>query len=224
MAEIAKPFGWNVLKYIARQSLISAFSQVDLESLTIAFPESHFQQRALKEDIRSSLVESLNQSLEEIDYLIWDLADERLGVFGLHPSGYITRSYEMLELNGMDFVPEKGRLIDFGTDEHFNLWCNALEKFNDFLNSKNLLEKTILWYVPWAFDNIDGTPAPQSFRLNTVKINLAYVRYYQQVIDTTSIRVISPPDELVLADPNHKWGPAPFHYQNAVYESLIEQL
>ena len=122
---VLEQHGHSVSFYSPRQSLIGLLRAVDrLASLADATTlTSRFQQRVLDGTLRSDLTTQLATHAESTDVLMWDLVDERLGVYavpdavGQH-SGYVTRTLELIT-SGVDAtVAETGRLIAFGTDEH----------------------------------------------------------------------------------------------------------
>jgi len=48
-------------------------------------------------------------------------------------------------------------------------------------------------------------------------------RYYAHLAEL-GVPTLEVPAELAVADPNHQWGEAPFHYVPAVYEYVRDAL
>ncbi|OKL48599.1 hypothetical protein BSR28_01995 [Boudabousia liubingyangii] len=224
MAEFGRDSGIEVEAYVARQSLISAGSKVN-PALLGSFPDgSSFASRMVRGDAKGDLFERMELKADGADRIVWDLVDERLGVYAFPDGSYSTRSYELLGAEGLEFVPAEARLIPFGEDEHFDLWCAALERFEQFLVSKGWLDKTRLLYVPWAPFDLAGNFTRASFGVRALEANVLYSRYFEHIREHSKIGMIEPEEELVLADPEHKWGPAPFHYQQELYGWIVDQL
>lgn len=107
--------------YIARQSAIVALAPavdlpVPLEDL-----ESDFQRRMLAGDMVSDAADRLSQAHGSC--LLVDLVDERHGVWRFPEGTFLTNSVEAYKTGVDQWAPRMGaRLVEFGTDEHFDLW------------------------------------------------------------------------------------------------------
>ncbi|OKL49861.1 hypothetical protein BSR29_00480 [Boudabousia liubingyangii] len=224
MAEFASSAGLVADTYVARQSLVSAGSQVDVSKLGDFATGGAFGSRMVRADAQGDLYERLLATGHRADRILWDLIDERLGVYAFPDGTYATRSYELLLSEGVDFVPAGARLIPFGSAEHFDLWAKALDRFLTFLGEHDWLAKTRLLYVPWAPFDSNGEDTPASFGIDAMSGNMEYVRYYEEVRSRNLVQLIEPPEDLVIADPDHKWGPAPFHYHQELYDWVAWQL
>ncbi|MCX7542898.1 DUF6270 domain-containing protein [Corynebacterium sp. P5848] len=213
--------GWSVTKYVARQSLISAGTKVDVSLLDLPPDISPFNSRIIREDAQGNLYNTLQASLDQIDIVIWDIVPERLGVYSFPNGGYVSKTIEKLQAAGDSWHPSTATLIDFGTDKHFELWKEALARFVQFLRKNSLESRTYLISAQWA--QVTNRPDPVYGPGPTVG-NLLYSRYYEAVKDTTEIQIVSVPEELIKADANHKWGPAMFHYQMPVYRWIADSI
>ncbi|WP_136518566.1 DUF6270 domain-containing protein [Cellulomonas telluris] len=220
--EHASPSGRYVLsRYVARQSLISAYAGAAVVPCTDAL-SSPFQRRMVEGDAEGDLPSLLEAHAAEIDLLVWDLTDERLGVL-IWPDGRVaTRSVELVA-SGIEKLLEGQRHVPFGTDEHFALWCRALGRFRDTLRDLDLLGRTVLLAVPWAEVSDDGTAVARSFGVGPAEGNAAFQRYHAAARDA-GIRVAAPAHEDVLAAAGHRWGPAPFHYTGRTYDAIATLL
>lgn len=213
------PEDWKAPTYIARQSLISASSGVT-EIVGESKLSSAFQNRMIQYDIEGSAFEKLEESLDAHDLFLVDFVDERRGVFEIGPGKYVTRSYEMTNSGLMKQQCEAPRWIDFGTDEHFKLWCSAFDAMMDIISSKNVPMMAVV--PPWAEKNCKGEPL--TYKNGPVStINATYKRYNSYVAGKRIATVgVSP--ETAVAEVNHQWGPATFHFVDDVYEKLAEQI
>jgi hypothetical protein len=205
--------------YVARQSLISAMNApakfVKPQPLA-----SSFQMRNLTGDIKSNLVPLLETAVPSPDAVVMDLLVERLGVARIRGGSYVTMSSELKRSKGLEAAKGLTRFIRFGTDEHFQLWCQAAQKFVSHLDRLKLKDKTIVIETPWATHTIDGEEIPPSFGLAPDEANRMYRRYFDFCEHTLKLRkhVIDPAD--TYSTHGHKWGVAPYHYVDSAYEGL----
>ncbi|MGO1406981.1 MAG: DUF6270 domain-containing protein [Brachybacterium sp.] len=210
----------EVVDYVARQSLLSA----DHDSIE-HFPKgteipSPFQRRQMESDFRGDLRARLADAAEGIDILLWDLADERHGVHVFEDGGVATRSIDVINMPDVLEVVDAGRHIPFGTDEHFDLWTKSVESLTEALVEMKLFERTLVLQVPWALLTVDGKPTPWSMGRNAREANELYRRYYA-LLRELGYKVLELFPLGVLADPEHRWGLAPFHYTQDVYEQIV---
>lgn len=213
---------YKLLHYTARQSLVSAYSvpridDIDSAALTSLSP---FNSRTVTDDWRSSLLPDLAEHAGNIDLLLWDLADERLG-FLQSPTGTMTRSVLSQADRSLEYP--NAVHVDFGTDEHFAAWRKAAAQFHQDLQGMGILNKTLVLAIPWASHRIDGHLTPTSFGLDADTANQRYERYYDELRDL-GFAILSVPRATVRSDPKHKWGDAPFHYTEAVYKSIATRI
>ena len=115
---------FKLLSYVARQSMISAISKPTtlLEGSDLA---SAFQNRSLAGDIRSNLLQMVRRHAADIDVLVIDLTDERLGVIQLPDGAHVTHSHELSSSGRLDGVQGRLRYIDVLTERHWTLWESA---------------------------------------------------------------------------------------------------
>lgn len=219
--EFLRPLGYELVGYVARQSLISAYSRVDapLPKLTL---DSAFQRRMVDLDWSSSLVPQLRRSARHIDLLVWDLFDERLGVRKLD-TGVITRSVEGISSGLDEILAPTTRWLDLGSHEHWRLWRRRLDNFADALESLGLLERLVLLAPPWAEYSSSGSSAPSSFGRAPHDANALFAPYYAAAASIAP-SVVSMPLHEVRSDASHRWGEAPFHYIPANYQEMAGQI
>ena len=109
----------RLLGYVARQSLVSAMSPpLDTDPGHLDALPSAFQRRVLGEDARSALLRTLARDAASLEVLLWDLADERLGVYLLPDGGAITRTAELVASGAEPAMAARARLLTLGSDEH----------------------------------------------------------------------------------------------------------
>jgi hypothetical protein len=175
----------------------------------------------VEEDAASRLPERLRGNAGEIDLLLWDLVDERLGVYLQDDGGIVTRSVELLTAQRESNTQTTGRLVEFNSPEHRELWSNAVAAWLSLLRELDLQGKTVLLTPAWAERTATGAQTPSSFGLTAKQANRATAKYVMDVQRQTRIPVVEVTSEAAHAAEGHQWGIAPFHYEAAVYESIV---
>ncbi|MFV0407353.1 MAG: DUF6270 domain-containing protein [Propioniciclava sp.] len=210
---------FSLTLYRARQSLISSFTP----PVTVVKPaamKSPFQRRLAQADYDSSLPTDLERTADTLDLILWDLADERLGVYCFPDGTCVTRTVDMIAARGEDPVRAQAKLIRFGTNDHFARWSEALTRFHTALVTHHSSARLVLFAVPWAERTVSGAPTPLSFGTSAALANQLYPRYLEaargQGIEPVGQDIVKP-----AGSDTHKWGAAPFHYTDSVYEALI---
>lgn len=206
------------IDYIARQSWISAGTgaiSADLNpSLTSAF-----QNRMLMGDIRSSAIPTLKEKADDADILLVDIVDDRFGVRECN-GGFITPSAEF-QSSGIGKQLPVGKIIAFGTDDHFELWKSAANIIVECIES--LLDKTFVLRTKFTNRSADGVPVPPARGREANEWNIDYDRYYSY-LKGLGVKVLELPDELAVSTSEHQWGVAPFHYVNEAYDWWLEKI
>lgn len=223
--EFLRPHGYDLVRYVARQSLVSAFSP-GLEAATLPGLDvtSPFQRRMLAGDWGSSLVPQLRAHREEVDLLLWDLCDERLGVWRLPEGEVVTRSVDAISSGLEASLADRAEVVSFGSPGHLAAFTDASRQFRDVLADTGLLERTLLLAPPWATHTDDGSPTPTSFGLSAQVANGIFDAYHRVVQNILDVPVVTLGQDRVVAAAGHQWGPAPFHYADSVYEALVTQV
>lgn len=209
--------------YVARQSLISVNDDASVHLPEALEIESKFQERMIRADFAGNLLSRLSDMAGEIDVLLWDLADERHGVHRFADGTIVTRSIDTIRAESVAAVLEATEHIPFGSDEHFALWRAQVDTFDERLRELSLFDRTVVLDVPWALRTTEGKTTPWSMGVRAGDANKHYQRYYDY-LRQTGHHMVELPAEIVLADPDHRWGLAPFHYTPEVYREVLWQL
>lgn len=214
-----KNFGFEMVGYVARQSLASAFRKADGSEYNLSKIQSSFQRRMTKGDIEGNLRFEIQRS--EPDVVFWDICDERLGVKKSHSGGFITHSRDHVA-EGIHPGPF-GPVLKFGGDDHYALWERGLTEMLTSLDRYGLANKLYLNATPWAVvdefgrDHNEQTAAAESF-------NSAAERYLD-LAWRKGVNVIAIPQATAISrSEGHQWGPAPFHYVDSTYLRMLEAL
>ena len=217
------PKHFELKGYLARQSLISAFGPVATPPIDPAVLTSPFQRRMIEADAGSTLPAVLREAGAEVDLVLWDLVDERLGVLS-HPGGGVSTDSVELRSHLSGTLPPGVERTPFGSEGHLELFTAALPGWRDLLAELGLLDRTVLVAPPWATLSTTGEPTPTSFGLNADEANRlteAYVVRAQEVLGLPAVgrSLLSP-----RALSTHQWGLAPFHYDDQTYERLATEI
>lgn len=213
---------YKLVGYVARQSLVSASHARIVVPKGQTSLESPFQQRQLQGDVESSLFPMLRRCSDASDAIIVDLVVERFGV-RKYQEGFLTQSNELAKSSlGKSLTPAHPA-IRLSTERHFKLWSYGARQLVGVLREESALERTIVFDTPWASQTRAGTELA-GFRNRTPRrMNELYEPYYAYLREL-GLRVRRLPDELVLSDDQHQWGPAPYHYVPEAYEWLAQEV
>lgn len=208
---------YQLVEYVARQSLISTTSS------PVELPEgpdlqSPFQRRMVTGDFASSIGNTLAERADDIDLLVLDLVDERLGVIHLPTRGYVTRSQELLDSGLLAHFPDASGMIPFGSRAHRALWRTAAASFIGTLRQTGLLERTLLIESTFASRTDSGTPANEWWNRPARHWNKLYAPYYQVFKDAGVLTHVIGSD--AVADAAHQWGPSAYHYADSAYLAI----
>jgi hypothetical protein len=212
----------DLIGYVARQSLISAMS--GQTKLLPGEPlDSAFQSKMVEGDLASNLVPAVEIHAENLDLLIIDMTDERLGVHKLPDNTFVTHSVELVRskrLNNLSPVPGT---IQIGTERHTIFWQNAARKFYSKLDQLGLRDKTLIINTPWAVESFEGTDVPGYRDFTTEKMN-RHLDDFANFIRGLGYRVVDMPTSLAVSSAKHQWGIAPFHYGEPAYLWIRDQV
>lgn len=208
--------------YVARQSWVSIGSDATKHLPANLASISDFQRRMVLWDFEGSARDRILAIHEDLDLLLLDLVDERHGFYRLSDGSVVTRSIDLISSNAIDLMPVAEHLV-IGSQKHFDLWSEAAAAFSDWLASIGLLSRTIVLAAPWAENSHEGAPTPSSMGTSAVDANRIYETYYGKA-EQHGFHLLRPSAANVAADPDHRWGFAPFHYARPMYDELVEKL
>lgn len=222
------PDEFELINYVARQSLVSAFTPPTSRALPHIDTDSAFQRRMITGDWESSLVGQLREHANSIDVLLWDLCDERVGLRRLERvtqrpkmHAWATRSVDTIRTE-VDAQLEDAPRVPFASATHRVLFLHAVRRFRLLLDDLGLRDRTLLLAPAWATQTKDGQSVPTSFGLGPVRANRLFKDYHRTAEQIVGVTMLTADD--VFADSRHSWGLAPFHYSEDVYRSLGAQV
>ncbi|TBT83379.1 hypothetical protein ET989_11875 [Propioniciclava sinopodophylli] len=221
--EFFEPRAFRLVDYVARQSLVSAFSPGGPPPIDPALLHSRFQRRMLELDAASGLEQVLRDRRDDTDLLLWDLTDERLGLLQ-NPQGHLTTdSVEIRAVSGPK-SPEGWAHIPYGSREHRDLFMAALSRWRELLDGLGLLERTVLVAPPWAGMTLPADDVPLSFGVDAATGNGILAEYVRLASETVRVPVVGRGLTDVTSPLLHRWGPAPFHYDEHSYIRLAREV
>lgn len=209
--------GFNLVGYIARTSLASAFTTRSAPPDIIRLAArigSAFQRRMVETDLRKRALFLISSA--RFDYLLVDLIDERFNLARFAGSNVqpevFTLSRELAAVcnwSGVQVVP--------GTNQHLSAWKRGAGQLLRSVPPERIIVNRAFWATTMS----DGTPLENQSLIERSNRTLEVMYDYLQRNRVGG--VITYPEGIV-ADPGHKWGVAPFHYAPSMYDSLIRQL
>lgn len=183
-----------------------------------------FQRRMVEGDWTGSLLHRLRARQEDVDLVLWDLCDERLGVWRLADGRVVTRSVDGMS-SGLDAaVAAEAEHVSLGDPQHRALFQDRLRSFRQDLDDLGLRARTLVLAPAWATQDDEGTPTPSSYGLRAAAANPIFSDYHDLVEELVGVPVLRIPADEVRATRQHRWGPAPFHYADPVYLSLVTRI
>ncbi|MGD8149452.1 DUF6270 domain-containing protein [Ornithinimicrobium sp. Y1694] len=227
--EYLDPNHFELHGYVARQSLLSAMAAPTSAPIPPIKTTSPFQSRMLYGDWASSLLPRLGDAADNLDLIIWDLCDERLGIRTLDTFSpqqgkpIATRSVDAIR-SGLDEALAKTPLISFGTRRHRLLFLRSLKHFTQFLVATRLHSKTVVLAPDWAGLDDANQTTPASFGLTAERANRIYTDYYRAIELVSKLPIVRLREPHIRADAGHMWGPAPFHYTPETYTRIAKLL
>lgn len=170
-------------------------------------------------DVAGTLPGYVRKIADDVDLIVWDLTDERLSVRAVKSGGYVTGNSNTIKHAIPDILSQP---IQFGTPEHLSLWEKALGDFVAVLEETGTLDKVVVNATPWALIDNHGRPTDYpSTRIDPRWFNQTAEQYYS-LIEDRRISVARVDQADAVADSDHKWGPAYFHYVPSTYRSQLD--
>lgn len=217
--EFAEPGTYQLIRYIARHSILSAGSNADrnIPDLQIS---SNFQRRMVDFDIRGNLVGEIRK-IRHCDLVLWDLVVERSGAYEFSDGSIVTNSAELRTANKHFHFLDGARHIRFGSEEHFARWAGSAAMYANIVQELGLRERFLVLAPDWAEKDLKGRPTGQLYGLSACEYNNLYARYYQH-LEALGFEVLR--FQSTIADRDHKWGKAPFHYERGLYSLMNKKI
>ena len=219
--DILKPVGYTARYSLARLNFPKVNNKHDISLLS-----SKFQKKILQRELDNHLLNDISQ--ENPEFVVIDFIDDRFGLVEIEERVFVTNSFE---LRNAKITDSNSRVISAKSDEFFDLWAKGVDRFLEFAKDNDFLDKIVINAIFWANNYEDGLeitnyPSTSYDSQEYIKsFNDLLKKQYNYLADKlNSNQFIYYPKDLLVADPNHKWGKSPFHYGNEVYELFLKKV
>ncbi|MFM4998240.1 DUF6270 domain-containing protein [Aeromonas sanarellii] len=211
----------KIKDYFARSSLASSMSSKKIEGLPIDKITSSFQRRMVESDLNKNLLQIIKES--NYDILLIDFIDERFDLW-VTPNGSVCTISNELISSG--FTPPKNEILKSGSEQWFTYWEAGWVLLINALNDSGNIHKLLINEVYWSnmtIGNDNYLPHYSSAGIHAANatLNKIYNRIKNDISESQFIKFNE--DDFIGAD-SHKWGKSPFHYQDLVYNKIINKL
>ena len=196
------------------QSIVSPPTPLDPDDVKL---DSPFQRRVVIEDHDKTPA----RVLATLDHpLVIDLGDERSPLVRTRTGGLVTATLHFNQLGlgdrpGVTPVQEDWELRDDGP---FAAACH-------YFASRFMPTHPIVLHAGyWATHDARGNPVEK------IKMAQRYNTWLERAYEIfarvfgSRLRIVAPPAELRVPDPEHRWGEEPFHFPIAYYDELARQI
>jgi len=216
----------TLVDYFARSSIASLASEPYLLADDhYARITSDFQRRMVRRDLEKTFLLELVRR-RDFDFIVIDLIDERFDLYEVSPGSIVTVSSEFL-MTGLVKPSDRSseQWIRSGTERHRELWKSGVSHLFSLLAEHGLVERVIINKVFWAERMEDGTPLPAKHENQREEANKLLTWMYHELAQyVPERRWMTFAEDVLRANPDHRWGIAAFHYSDGYYKSAIEQL
>ncbi|MDR2342174.1 MAG: heparinase II/III-family protein [Campylobacteraceae bacterium] len=211
----------KLVRYFARSSLGSAYSNAKVKNIDISSIESNFQRSIVASDLDKEFPVFLENS--EFDYIVYDAIDERFNLLEMQDGSFCTLSNELKQVeNGYkQFIK---REIPSAFDEFFAHWEKGWNSFIKQLERLGKRSSLLINKVFWAKKTISGDNFLPSYTDGGInKANAFLAKLYERMSqDIPQNQFIEFDDDLLIGSDNHKWGKSPFYYVDRYYKHFAE--
>lgn len=211
----AVPGRFELASYVARTSMASiGTSPVSDREVRekVAGLSNPFQRRMISNDLDKSTLQLIRSVPHDI--LLIDFIDER---FNLALAGDTLFSLSG-ELEGSGFGIGQRAVVAPESETFLSLWMAGISRLLASVDQRKVVVNRIYWAERFP----DGKPSASR---GWVRRNNALLqRLYDTVDRYWSLKHIDYPPGVLIADPNHRWGVAPYHFAAPFHRHAVEEL
>jgi hypothetical protein len=211
--------------YGARSSWISQDSRPWPE----AAPEfggtvNGFGLRMVEEDFAKTIIDRLVE--HQPDIVVLDLVDERLQIARVGKTWLTASEYMKQTTLGTQALAGADETSAATHWRRPRLFAAAAKRLSRRLVRELPNATFVLNEAPYTTQVGDGTPLPEPQAGWARQLNAAQRPMTATLIEQFGPRLVraTPPVEVCLADPTHRWGVTSYHYVEAYYHWLIDTL
>lgn len=212
----------TLVGYVARQTVISAMSR-STEMLQGSDLRSNWQTRMLNGDLASNLRGQLRHHTSNIDLLLMDMADERLGVHKLLDGSFVSRSHELVSSGRLGNLTPIPGTIQMGTARHWEFWKRAANKYAQLLDDLGLKQKALVVHTPWTSRSTCGSEVPLYRHFTSEAMN-EHLQACSDHYRGLGLQVVEMPEDLAVTTSSHERGIAQYHYDKPAHEWIVNEI
>lgn len=218
--ELPEAEQFEVALYMARSAL-GSFMGRPTKSISPDYSRisSNFQRRMVAADIEKRGRKQLRS--EPFDVLVLDLIDERLPVARFPDGGIATVSTEFRQLS---ISLDEYTKVHSHTDESWRLWRAGWTTLLTLLDQIDARQRVVVHRAYWAGTTADGSPTVEDPDIVAAANRWLDAAYSHMAADLAPQQFIEVAPELQVADPNHRWSAAPYHYVPEYYRDFLQRL
>ncbi|WP_156390520.1 DUF6270 domain-containing protein [Caulobacter sp. Root487D2Y] len=216
--------GWSVECYLGRQSMIALNTPPVQPDFSVAQePATRWRGETVALNASKRVFETLRDT--DFDCLVVDLIDERCACVATADGRMMTYSPELQEIaEGTPFLEHNGLRPLVEAWPYMDQREAALDAFAEGLRKACRGRPLVLHEAYWAPRSVAGETSV-NYDVNWVARNNDLLALcYAGLKRRLNCWVVSAPRAETLGDAEHKWGPAPYHYQQSYYEHIQAQL
>lgn len=187
---------------------------------------SPFIQRCIREQFEKTWFDRITSF--DFDWLILDLLSERRALIEVGNS-YLFENWTLEKSPVIDEMlkdyPRLSRRGPLPLDHWLELATPAIDRFRESVDPRRVIVNRV---VPGpGYREPDGSISPHP---NSVRDEFAYnAEHLPEIYDAFCERLpgchqICTPAELMVSDPNHRWGKGPFHYEPAFEDYVRDRV
>jgi hypothetical protein len=215
--------GWSVARYIGRQSMIGFIHPpLKLDFRAGKTTGSTWMDSMARLNATKTSFDLLAGT--EFDTLIVDLIDERCACLSTRGGSRMTYSPELQTMSeGTALLEQNGLTPLFDEWPYMDEREDALDHFARELARCSRGRPIVLHQAYWS-DHAAGEQRV-NFDINWVRRNNDLLALcYTGLKRRLNLMTVAAPQAVIVGDGNHKWGAAPYHYVQAYYEAVFDQL
>lgn len=206
---------YKVIDYVARTSFASLVGAPNILKTTIDSIDSKWQRRMVELDMSKGLLSKIESS--DFDILILDFLSIRFNLA-------VDSKEECIYTVSTEFKKAKKDVNLKGvprySEKAFEWWCLGFEKFVETVRRKGV--KVFISELYWTKEINEGTWGGRYSDEDIDNANEQLKKHYKAAKRIMpEAFFIEYPQHLLIANANHKWGAAPFHYTEGLYKYFL---
>jgi hypothetical protein len=211
--DISEKTEFQLVEYTARTSLASLATEPFVVEKILKNVSSAFQRRMVQRDMHKDFWHRIIQS--QFDFLILDFIDDRFNLHLFDTQAAHIASSEYKKASQDTELPHK-RILGPRHPDRMALWEDGMNRLVRHLSDRGMMNRILINCVFW-------TSIGDVKYVNDANKHLSDL-YAKAASILPEKQFIRYPSNLLIENENHKWGKAPFHYDDMVYRYLLEQI